>query len=168
MKKKILLLTAALAMVFSLAACSSDTTTDDTASDDASAVTEAEETEEEGLGSTAEYDGCTLELTGASIETDDETGADVLKITATFTNDNSDPIYALSAFAVKAFQNDVEITDASDINGDDASLLTEVKEGASVDVSYTFELTDASAAVEFYVCSPTADQIELAELIYEP
>ena len=119
---------------------------------------------EKELTNIAEYDGCTLELTGGKVETTD-TGKEVLRVSATYTNSNSDPLYALCSFGVKAFQNDTEINDLSDINGEEAVLIQEVKDGKSLSVSYVFELTNESP-VEITVCSPTADEQIIAKVVY--
>ena len=92
---------------------------------------------EKELTNVAEYDGCTLELIDSKVETTD-TGKAVLRVSATYTNNNSDPLYALCSFGVKAFQNDTEINDLSDINGSEAVLIKEVKNGKSLSVSYVF------------------------------
>lgn len=65
---------------------------------------------EKELTNSAEYEGSSIELTGSEVETT-ETGKEVLRVSASYTNSNSEPQYALSAFAVKAFQNDTEIND---------------------------------------------------------
>ena len=87
------------------------------------------------------------------------------KVNATFTNNSDEPLYAMSLFAVRAFQNDKEITDVSDINGADASLIKEVKDGASVEVSYQFKLDDDSP-VEVLIGEPTADQDTIGKQTY--
>lgn len=68
-------------------------------------------------------------------------------------------------FVVRAFQNDTELTDCTDINGDESSLIVEVKNGASVEVSYVFELADESE-VEVLIGTPTADQDTIGRAIY--
>lgn len=45
-----------------------------------------------------------------------DTGETVVKVEK-YTNKDVEPLYALSAFAVRAFQNDKELLDVSDING---------------------------------------------------
>lgn len=119
---------------------------------------------EEQLTNIGKYDGCTLELTGGEAKTSD-TGKTVLNVSATYTNDNEDPLYALCSFSVKAFQNDVEIEDISDINGDEATLIKEVKDGQSISVNYVFELSDDSP-VEVFICTPTADEEIIAKVVY--
>lgn len=119
---------------------------------------------EKELTNIAEYDGCTLELTSGKVETTD-TGKEVLTVSATYTNSNSEPLYALCSFGVKAFQNDTEINDLSDINGSEAVLIKEVKDGNSLSVSYVFELTNESP-VEVTVCTPTADEQVIAKVVY--
>lgn len=119
---------------------------------------------EKELTNIAEYDGCTLELTGGKVETTD-TGKEVFRVSAMYTNSNSEPLYALCSFGVKAFQNDTEINDLSDINGSEAVLIKEVKDGKSLSVSYVFELTNESP-VEITVCTPTADEQVIAKVVY--
>ena len=80
-------------------------------------------------------------------------------------NKNVEPLYALSAFAVRAFQNDKELADASDINGDEASLIQEVKDGRSISVTYVFVLDDDSP-VEVLIGEPTADQTTIGKKLY--
>lgn len=116
------------------------------------------------LTSVAEYEGCTLELLDGVEETTDE-GKQVLKVTATYTNDNSDPLYAYCSFDVAAFQNDTEINDVSDINGNEAVLIQEVKNGKSLTVQYVFELADDSP-VEVFVRTPTADTENIGKQVY--
>lgn len=116
------------------------------------------------LTNIAEYEGCTLELTNGIIETTD-TGKQVLIVSATYINNNSEPLYALCSFGVKAFQNDTEINDLSDINGNEAVLIEEIKNGKSLSVSYVFEITDESP-VEVLVCTPTASEETIAKAIY--
>lgn len=120
-------------------------------------------TTEKEITNIGEYDGCTLELTSGEVKTSD-TGK-VLNVSATYTNGNTDPLYALCSFSVKAFQNDIEISDISDINGDEATLIKEVKNGQSISVSYVFELSDDSP-VEILVCTPTADEKTIAKAVY--
>lgn len=120
--------------------------------------------EEQQITNTAEYEECILVLNDAEIVVDDE-GNNIAVVNATYTNNGSDPIYALSTFAVRGFQNDTEITDVSDINGDDASLITEVKEGESIDVTYRFQLVDDSP-LEVMVGEPTADETTIGRQVY--
>ncbi len=140
-----------------------DAVTDDedsTVDDEAAMEEDSEEAEDENeTQGYAEYDGCSLQLGDADISDG------YIVVHATYTNDNEDPLYSLCSFAVKAFQNDTEIEDISDINGDDADLITEVKDGQSIDVTYRFELVDDSE-VEVMVCTPTADQDIITTMIY--
>lgn len=116
------------------------------------------------LTNIAEYEDCTLELMSGTVETTD-TGVQVLRVTATYTNNNSEPLYALCSFGVKAFQNDTEVADLSDINGTESVLIQEVKDGKSLSVSYIFELNEESP-VEVVVCTPTAEEKPIAKVIY--
>lgn len=113
------------------------------------------------LTNTAEYEDTVLTLGESSVNAEDNT----ITVKATFTNNSEEPIYALSAFSVKAFQNDKELENVSDINDGEAALIQEVKNGESQEVSYVFALdTDLSSPVEVYVCSPTADEEQLAKI----
>ncbi len=69
----------------------------------------------------------------------------------------------MSTFAVRAFQNEIE--DCSDINGAEANLIQEVKNGATLEVSYVFKLVDDSE-VEVLVGEPTADQTTIGKAVY--
>lgn len=113
------------------------------------------------LTNLATYEDYTLQLDFAEFVANAE-GNNYIKVNATYTNNSSEPQYALSCFAVKAFQNNVEITDVSDINGDQNSLIQEVKDGASLSVTYLFELTDESD-IEVLVGEPTAEQKTIAK-----
>lgn len=144
--KKLITLLFAVVILISIAACGS-----------------TEQTKKE-LTNTAQYEDCILTLGDAEIVTNDN-GEKIAKIEATFTNHSEEPYYALSLFAVRAFQHDKEITDVSDINGADASLIQEVKNGASVNVSYQFKLEDESP-VEVLVGEPTADQETIGKQTY--
>lgn len=143
--KKLVTLLLAMAMIFTITACGSTET-------------------QKQLTNTAEYDNSILELEEANIVTTDN-GDKVVKVEATYTNKNAEPLYALSAFAVRAFQNDKELTDISDINGDEASLIQEVKDGQCVSVNYVFILDDDSE-VEILIGEPTADQTTIGQKTY--
>lgn len=116
------------------------------------------------LTNIAEYEGCTLELLDATVcETED--GRTVIKVTANYKNDNADALYSYCSFSVKAYQNAAELIDVSDINGDEAVLIQEVKNGTSLQVCYVFEVTDSSD-VEVNICTPTADANVIAKKVY--
>ena len=87
------------------------------------------------------------------------------ELDATYTNKGSEPLYAYCSFAVRAFQNDVQIDEVSDINGDEASLIKEIKNGETIDVTYVFKMTDESK-VEVLVGEPTADQTTIGTKEY--
>ena len=143
--KKLFTILMSLFLVLSLAACSSGN----------------EEAELTNIGTFEKY---TLELNDAEFTTN-ESGENVIKVDATYMNDDSEPQYALSSFAVRAFQNDVELTDISNINGDEVSLIQEVKNGASIGVTYVFVLDDDSE-VEVLIGEPTADQTTVGQQTY--
>lgn len=143
--KKVFTLLLSIMMVLTITACGSNET-------------------EKQLTNKAEYENSVLELGEATIATTDN-GDTVVKVKATYTNNDAEPLYALSAFAVRAFQNDKEIADASDINGDEASLIQEVKDGQSISVTYVFVLDDDSP-VEVLIGEPTADQTTIGKKLY--
>ena len=74
-------------------------------------------------------------------------------------------MYAYCSFAVRAFQNDVQIDEISDINGDEASLIKEIKNGESISVAYVFKMEDDSQ-VEVLIGEPTADQTTIGRQEY--
>lgn len=119
---------------------------------------------EQVLTNTGEFENMSLTLTDAEIFVTDA-GMRMLKVTADYTNQNEDPYYALCSFVVKAFQEDKELTDCSDINGNEAALIQEVKNGQAIQVSYVFSLSDESQ-VELYICAPTANQEILGKWVY--
>ncbi len=160
MKKTIVTLLALSVAGMCLAGCGSDTTS----TEEASSAEVAEETgEDEAVPAfPAEYDGCTLDVTLTEVD------GDYVIAYGTYTNDNEDPLYASCSFGLKAFQGGVSLEDVSDINGDEASLIKEVKDGASVDVSYKFKLDNDEDEIEIMAVTPTADQDVLAEIFLSP
>jgi hypothetical protein len=121
--------------------------------------------QEATLGTVAEYEGCTVELQDAEFFTLD--GQDMIRVYMTYTNSNSDGLYLYESFSIKAFQNDVEIEDCTDINDDELSIpiIREVKDGASIVGSYVFAVSGTDD-VEVRVCTPTADEELLAGKVY--
>lgn len=91
----------------------------------------------------------------------------MIRVHVRYTNDNSNDMYMLESFAVKAYQNGKELVDSTDINDDVLSvpLIQSVKNGESLEGTYVFELRDKSS-VEVQVCTPTADEISLAKNEY--
>ena len=116
--------------------------------------------ESKELTETAVYEDFTLVL-GESEITDGR-----ITIHATYTNASQDPYYAFSCFAVRAFQNDKALKDVSDVNGDQAALIKEIKNGQSLEVTYVFELEDTSP-VEVLVGEPTADMTTIGKRLYD-
>ena len=114
------------------------------------------------LTNVAEYEDCVLSLEQASTDTL-ESGEKVVKVVAT--NNGSEPLYAYCSFAVRAFQHDKQIEEISNINGDESSLIQEIKNGSSISVTYVFKLVDESE-VEVLVGEPTADQTTIAKQTY--
>ena len=107
------------------------------------------------------YKDYTLELQEAQIDEENNT----ITINAVYTNSGDEPNYAMSSFAVRAFQNNKELSDVSNINGDQASLIQEIKSSQPVTVSYVFTLTDRSG-VEVLIGEPTADQTTVGKKVY--
>lgn len=149
-----------LCLVLAIVMCLSGCVVEIAPSDD----TNSQTTPQAELNNIATYDNMQLELKDATAYTTDD-GKTMLKVHAVYTNNSAEPLYALCSFAVKAFQNDIAITDSSDINGDEASLIKEVKNGKSVEVDYVFELTGDSD-VEVLICEPTAEQKTIGRHIY--
>lgn len=116
------------------------------------------------LTETGVYEDFTLTLESA--ERFEVEGVSYARVHVTYTNKSSDPYYALCCFSVRAFQNDTEIADVSDINGNEATLIKEVKNGQSVEVTYVFELVDESA-VEVLIGEPTAECKTIGRAVYE-
>lgn len=116
------------------------------------------------VGSVAEYDDCKIELKDA-IKATDENGNNIIRIHAVFTNDKKEPLYGLSCFAVRAFQDDKELEDMTDINGEDKNLTVEIKNGKSIDVSYAYKL-NSDKDVEVLIRTPTASQDTIGKKIY--
>ena len=115
------------------------------------------------LTNIAEYEGCKLELLDGIVNTVDN--KQVLKVSAIYTNDNEEPLYEYCSFDVKAFQNDTELVELSDINGEEANLIKEVRNGQSLEVTFVFELSDSSK-VDVLVRTPTADTVTIGEKSY--
>lgn len=122
------------------------------------------ETTQQELTNVGIYENNMLELKNAEVFTNDE-GQQMVRVYATYTNNAEDPMYALSCFAVRAFQNDVELNESYDINGDESELTREIKNGASIDVSYVFELSEESE-VEVLIGTPTADMETIGRQVY--
>lgn len=120
--------------------------------------------EQHNLTNHAKFESYELILQDAVID-EMEDGTKVVKINADYINSDEEPQYAYSCFAVKAFQNDKELADLSDINGNQASLIQEIKNKTTISVSYVFELNDESP-VEVLICEPTADQTIIGKKNY--
>ena len=116
------------------------------------------------LTNVANYEGTSLELLDATIAASED-GKTVIKVAANYKNDNAEALYSYCSFAVKTYQNGIELRDVSDINGNEAALIQEVKDGASLQVCYVFELSDTSD-IEVNICTPTADANVIAKKVY--
>lgn len=119
---------------------------------------------EKELTNTGMYEDWQLELQDAEVYTNED-GVQVVKVNAVYTNNSEEPQYALSSFAVRAFQDDTELTDLSDINGNEAALIQEVKNGQSLEVSYVFDFP-TKKAFEVLIGTPTADQETIGKQVY--
>ena len=121
------------------------------------------------IGTVAEWDAGIAEIFDAEFYTADD-GSNMVRVNFKFTNPNSDPVYFISAFIVKAFQNGVELDDMVnyDINTEEGhDLIREIMNGASLDVFRTFKLKDNSP-VEVRVCTATAAEELLAKQVFTP
>lgn len=147
-------------MVFVLGACGSQET---------GASPETSQTEESAITNVAVYEDTQAEILDAQFyETED--GASVVRVNFKYTNNSEDGLYMLESFVVRAFQNDTQLDDLTDINeeseaGNSAELIREVKNGESIEGSYVFQLSDDSE-VEVRVCTPTADEELLAQKVF--
>lgn len=123
-------------------------------------------TSESEIGTIAEYEDTKAELLKADFFTTDD-GLEMVRVHVRYTNDNTNDMYMLESFAVKAYQNKKKLVDYTDINDDVLSvpLIQSVKNGESLEGTYVFELRDRSS-VEVQVCTPTADEIPLAKNEY--
>lgn len=124
----------------------------------------AEEVEPKELTNTAEYEDFVLTL-GEAEQFIDDTGMEMIRVKATYTNNSQDPYYAASCFAVRAFQNDKELDEYTNVNGEEDNLAREVKNGETVEVFYHFALEDDSE-VEILIGTPTADMETIGKQIY--
>lgn len=116
------------------------------------------------ITNTAVYEDFTLVLGDAEKYTDD-TGMNMVRIHASYTNKSAEPSYAACCFAVRAFQHDKELNEYSDVNGEDSELIVEIKDGQTVEVSYCFALEDDSE-VQVLVGTPTADMDTIGKQSY--
>lgn len=114
------------------------------------------------IDNVAVYEDYMATLTDAEYFTADD-GGQMIRVYVEYTNNGADGLYILESFIVKAFQNDTELANRTDINDDEKSvtLIQEVKDGQTIVGSYVFELTD-SGLVEVRLCTPTADEELLA------
>lgn len=142
--KKIITFLFMLTFVFSLVGC-------------------AEETPKE-LTNTAVFEDFVLVLGNAEKITDD-TGVNMVRVKATYTNNSQDPYYAASCFAVRAFQNDKELDEYTNVNGEEDNLAREIKNGETIEVFYHFALADDSQ-VEILIGTPTADEETIGRQVY--
>ena len=109
----------------------------------------------------AAYEGKTLEFGEATVENGE------IRINVTFTNNTAEPIHAMSAFAVKAYQDDAEIDNVNDLDNGKLGkpLIQEVKNGKTSSGVYSFKLKSKSD-VEVWVCTPTASAEVLTKKTY--
>ena len=112
----------------------------------------------------ANYNNTLLEITDVVFYSSED-GYDMVKITAIYTNNNSELMYALCSFGVKVIQDDLVLEDCSDINGSEESLTKEIRHGETVEVSYVFKLSSLSD-IEVLISSPTAEEEILVNEVY--
>lgn len=142
--KKIMIFLCAAVLAVSLTACGGEATKE--------------------ITNIAEYDECLLELQDAEVFTNEE-GNQRVRVNAVYTNNGEDPLYAFCSFAVRAFQNDIELDEYSDINGGEAELIREVKNGQSLNVSFVFDYPQ-EGEIEVLVGTPTADMETVGRQVY--
>lgn len=112
----------------------------------------------------AVFEDWQLELKDAEVFINDE-GKQMLRVNAVYTNNGGEPCYALSSFAVRAFQTGIELDDYNDIDGNESGLIHEINNGASVDIAYVFALPEETET-EVLVGTPTADMETIGRRIY--
>ena len=175
MKSKVVLLVALL-LVFS--GCSSTTPVSSTRvieenaeSNTSKTVTPNEEAEPANLADTVEdnqevgfiasYDDQIMEILGGSIN------EDTLTVRVRFINNASDGLYAYESFACIAYQDGMELEEATDINDDDkgAALIRRVKDGAAVEAEYKY-IVSSDSDIEFFICAPTVEEEVLAKKVF--
>ena len=152
MKRALFAIVAVAVLVLALAACGGPA---------------AEEKTE--IGTVAKWDYGEAEILDAEFLTAED-GTDIIRVNFTFTNPTSEPIYFVSAFSIKAFQNGVELDSRidKDVNSEEGhDLIREIMDGASLDVFRTFTLRDDSP-VEVRVCTATAAEDLLAMQTFTP
>ena len=116
------------------------------------------------LTETATFEDFTLTLGEAERFTDNN-GNEMLRVHAVYTNNGQDPYYAASCFAVRAFQNDVELDRYFSVDGEEDNMAKEIRNGQSIDVLYFFALGDNSE-VEVLIGEPTADMKSIGRRVY--
>ncbi|MGI5957773.1 MAG: DUF5067 domain-containing protein [Coprococcus sp.] len=117
----------------------------------------------------AAYDEQKLELLGVEYYTTAD-GQKAMRVNVRFTNDSSDGMYAIECFAAVASQNDTELQDITNVNedpteGNAAGMTTEVRNGKSIETSYSIALEDDSP-VDLQIRETTADANVLLEKIF--
>lgn len=173
MKKTILALILAMAMVIGLVACgggsnskknSSEKSDEKEAQQNTDDVKEPEEKQDSdksdkrgtmvGSGDLGNYH---VEIKGASLTTDYE-GNPTVVITYAWTNNSDDTTTSLSSVHARAFQDGVQLENAIVMNEDafdSSSYMKEVRPGTTIDVQNAFVLTSETSTIE----------VEIEELI---
>jgi hypothetical protein len=98
---------------------------------------------------------------------DGSINGDTLTVRIRFTNNSSDGFYALESFACMAYQDGIELEEVTDINDDEmgAALIRGVKNGVSIEGEYKFTISGDSD-IEFFICTPTAEEKILAKKVF--
>lgn len=147
--KKIILTCMSLLLIFSLASCELDSTEGQDVNNDtnngSSTVEKASEPVKvqptEGEGDIGDYH---IKIVGAE-KGKDYGDDDVLIVTYEWTNNSDEDKMFSTAFSAKAFQNGIECSSATIVDGVDANkLLSDIKPGASLEVQEAYELNDDS------------------------
>lgn len=136
--KKIILLCILLAAALSLPACTEDTApvTDEPG---ASAVQSGGENEGEGV-----VGGCRIRIVSAE-KGEDYAGNPVVIVTYEWSNNSEDSKTFATSFSAKVYQNGVECTSYTIVEGVDSSKqLAEIKPGATLQVQEAYSISDES------------------------
>jgi len=157
--KKIIIFILSLVLAISLCACGEASSKE--------TVTESASKQENTISTIGEYEKYNVEIKDAAFTEID--GESCIRVNFTYTNNDTEPLYLYESFSIKAYQNDTEIENITDINnGEETELnvIKGVKNGKSIECSMVFKTT-ADSSVEVRVCTPTADEVLLAAKLFE-
>lgn len=178
MKKRIAILSLALALCMGLAACGGETDGDGQAPSSAPAETQGAETapadagdseggEQVGSGDLGDYH---VEIKGAALAEDYE-GKPAIVITYAWTNNSEDTTSAMVAVAEKAFQDGVQLETAIVMNDDvydSGTGMKEVRPGTTLDIQCAYLLTSETSTVEFEITEWISFSDDVVSMDFEP